>query len=70
LPGPIPHPRCLHRHRADAGLYRALGQVAVAHQPHPTERIALIGMPGQELRHLRFDRLRQQRPGSLSQHFR
>ena len=26
-------------------------------------------MSRQELGHLRFDRLRQQRPGSLSQHF-
>jgi hypothetical protein len=30
---------------------------------------ALIGMSRQELGHLGFDRLRQQRPGSLSQHF-
>ena len=68
-PGPIPHPRCLHRHRADAGLDRAFGQLAVAYQTRPTSGIQLVGMPGQELGHLRFNRLRQQRPSSLSQHF-
>jgi len=32
-------------------------------------RITLISMPRQELGHLRFNRLRQQRPSPLSQHF-
>ncbi len=33
-------------------------------------RIALIAMPRQKLRHLSFDRLRQQRTGPFAQHFR
>ncbi|MCC7326018.1 MAG: hypothetical protein IT521_04350 [Burkholderiales bacterium] len=57
------------RYRADAGLDHAFRQAAVAHQARPTGRIAFVGMPSQELGHLRFNRLRQQRPGSLSKHF-
>ena len=44
-------------------------KTSTGYKTRPTERIALIGMPRQEFGHFRFDRLRQQSSGSLSQHF-
>jgi hypothetical protein len=45
------------------------GKIDEAKRSCPVSRIAFIGMPGPKFRHLRFDRLGQQRPGSRSQHF-
>ena len=57
-------------HRADPGLHRALGQMAVPDQPLAASAIGLVSMGGEKSVQLGLDRLRDQIPSAPAQKIR
>src|SRR3954453_20696343 len=68
-PSAVANPRRAHRNRAQAGHDRALGPMAMAHQPLAAVFGVLVGMAAEEGCDLRLDGLRQQGSGALAQNF-
>jgi integrase len=67
---PVTHPRHAYLNRADPGHDRSLRQVAMTHQALPAVSDALLGMHGEKIGHLGFDRMGEQCSRAIAQNLR